>query len=105
VILLAIALNSNIKELQENQAAFAFVLLGFTFLGLILKCIYYRYLHIWAWLIMDYITKKEDGHWQCILFSNMYLCGELKERELLLCCVPRPVFRWVLLWHNFSAVL
>ncbi len=105
MILLAIALNSNIKELQENQAAFAFVLLGFTFLGLILKCIYYRYLHIWAWLIMDYITKKEDGHWQCILFSNMYLCGELKERELLLCCVPRPVFRWVLLWHNFSAVL
>ena len=91
VILLVIALNSNILELHENKFTFTFVLLGFTMIGLILKCVYYRYLHIWAWLIMDYITKKEDGHWKCILFSNMYLCGTLKERELLLCCVPRPL--------------
>jgi hypothetical protein len=40
----------------------------------------------------DYITKKEDGHWKCLLFSNMYICGELKQRELLLCCIPRPIF-------------
>lgn len=98
VILLAIGLNSNITELQENQYAFAFVLLGFTLVGLVLKCVYYRYLHIWAWLIMDYITEKQDGHWMCILYSNMYLCGQLKQRRLLLCCVPRPIFNcfsWV----------
>ena len=28
-----------------------------------------RYLHIWAWLIMDYIVKIEDNHWKCTLFS------------------------------------
>ena len=22
----------------------------------------------------------------------MYICGELKQRELLLCCIPRPIF-------------
>ncbi len=93
VILLAIALNSNITELRENRVTFAVVLLGFTLVGLILKCVYYRYLHIWAWLIMDYITKKEDGHWMCIIYSNMYLWGNLKERELLLCCVPRPIVK------------
>ena len=61
ITLLAIALNSNIKELQENQLSFGIVLFGFTIVGLILKAVYYRYLHIWAWLIMDYITKTEDG--------------------------------------------
>jgi type III secretory pathway component EscS len=71
VVLLWIALNSNITELRENQLSFACVLLGFSLVGLILKCVYYRYLHIWAWLIMDYITKKEDGHWMCILLSNV----------------------------------
>ena len=30
---------------------------------------YCRYLHIWAWLIMDYIVKIEDNHWKCTLFS------------------------------------
>lgn len=93
ITLLTIALNSNIKELRQNQASFTMVLLGFTMVGVILKCVYYRYLHIWAWLIMDYITKKEDGHWKCIIFSNMFLCGELEERELLLCCIPRPLFK------------
>ena len=44
---------------------------------------------------MDYITKKEDGHWKCLLFSNMYFMGELKERELLLCCIPRPIFKLI----------
>ncbi len=94
-VLLFVALNANIKELRENQLSFACVLLGFSFVGLILKCVYYRYLHIWAWLIMDYITEKQDfGHWTCHLYSNMYLCGELKERRLLLCCVPRPVYQF-----------
>jgi hypothetical protein len=93
VVLLSIALNSPIKELHENKVAIGIFLLAFTFIGLILKAVYYRYLHIWAWLIMDYIAKKEDGHWKCIIFSNMFLCGELKERELLLCCIPRPFFR------------
>ncbi|CAB4066236.1 ALDH5A1 [Lepeophtheirus salmonis] len=95
VVLLVIALTSDIKELQENRVTFAVVLLGFTLVGLILKCVYYRYLHIWAWLIMDYITKKEDGHWKCILFSNMYFCGTLRERELQLCFIPRPIFNAV----------
>lgn len=93
VTLLILALNSNVKELNENRFTFSFILLGFTLVGLILKCVYYRYLHIWAWLIMDYITKKEDGHWRCLLFSNMYFCGELKERELSLCFIPGPFFR------------
>ena len=62
-VLLFIALNSDITELNENPWSFAVVLLGFTLVGLILKCVYYRYLHIWAWLIMDYITTTEDGHW------------------------------------------
>ena len=52
VTLLAIALNSNIKELQEHGLTFVIVLLGFSLVGLILKCVYYRYLHTWAWLIM-----------------------------------------------------
>ena len=41
-ILLAFALNSNIKELKENQMVFTIVLLGFHLVGLILKCVYYR---------------------------------------------------------------
>ena len=42
IALLTVALKSNVKELQENQATFAIVLLGFSFVGLILKCVYYR---------------------------------------------------------------
>ena len=52
VTLLAIALNSNIQELQEHGLTFVVVLLGFSLVGLILICVYYRYLHTWAWLIM-----------------------------------------------------
>merc|ERR1712038_807575 len=96
-VLLGIALNSNITELKENQAVFTVVLLGFHLIGLILKCVYYRYLHMWAWLIMDYVVKEvhEDGsgHWECSLISNMFLCGEFKERNLTLCYVPAPIFR------------
>ena len=92
VALLALALNSNITELRENKVTFSVVLLGFSVVGVILKCVYYRYLHIWAWLIMDYITTKEDGQWKCMIFSSMFLCGELKERKLLLCCLPKLVF-------------
>jgi len=94
-ILLNIALNANIIELKENRVTYVIVLLGFQFVGLILKCVYYRYLHIWAWLIMDYITLKEDGHWKCILLSNMFLCGDIRERKLLLCCLPRPFFKFL----------
>ena len=42
IVLLFIALNANIIELKQNQITFAIVLLGFTFVGLILKCVYYR---------------------------------------------------------------
>ena len=52
-----------------------------------------RYLHIWAWLIMDYIVKIEDDHWKCSLFSYMYLCGNLKRRKLTLCCIPSPIYK------------
>jgi len=97
VVLLCIAVNSNIVEIKENRVTYVIVLMGFQFVGLILKCVYYRYLHIWAWLIMDYMTIKEDGHWKCFLFSNMFLCGDQGkkngERKLLLCCVPRPLFK------------
>ena len=49
---------------------------------------------MWAWLIMDYVTKKdENGHWKCLLMSNMYICGELKERNLMLCYIPRPLLK------------
>merc|ERR1719458_44007 len=96
-VLLGIALNSNITELKENQAVFTVVLLGFHLVGLILKCVYYRYLHMWAWLIMDYVVKEvhEDGsgHWECSLISHMFVCGQLKERNLTLCYVPGPIFR------------
>ena len=43
VVLLAVALNSNVIELKNNRPTFSIVLLGFTFVGLILKCVYYRY--------------------------------------------------------------
>jgi len=92
-VLLSIALNSNIIELKESRVTYWIVLMGFQLVGLILKCVYYRYLHLWAWLIMDYMTIKEDGHWKCILLSNMFFCGELRQRKLLLCCVPRPFFK------------
>jgi len=94
-VLLAYAVNSNIVELQENKTVFVITLLGFQMVGLILKCVYYRYLHIWAWLIMDYIVKIEDNHWKCTLFSNMYFCGNLKLRELTLCFIPSPIFKIV----------
>ena len=75
--LLFIALNADYAEIREHKITFAIVLLGFSFVGLILKCVYYRYLHIWAWLIMDYTIKIEDGHWKCLLFNvDMYLCGK-----------------------------
>merc|ERR1719319_901158 len=76
---------------------FTIVLLGFHLVGLILKCVYYRYLHMWAWLIMDYVVKEVheegSGHWQCTLISNMFFCGKLRERNLTLCCIPGPIFR------------
>ena len=67
--------------------------MGFCIIGLILKCVYYRYLHLWAWLIMDYITEVKDGHWSCTLISNMYFMGNLKNRKLILCCLPSPLFK------------
>ena len=42
IVLLAYALNSNVKELQENKLVFAITLLGFQIVGIILKCVYYR---------------------------------------------------------------
>ena len=42
---------------------------------------------------MDYIVKIEDDHWRCSLFSYMYLCGNLRRRELTLCCVPSPIYK------------
>ena len=42
-VLLGYAFNSNIKELQENKTVFIIMLLGFQMVGLILKCVYYRY--------------------------------------------------------------
>jgi len=94
-VLLAYSLNSNIVELQENKTVLIITLLGFQMVGLILKCVYYRYLHIWAWLIMDYIVKIEDNHWKCTMFSNMYFCGNLRLRELTLCYIPSPIFKVV----------
>lgn len=79
--LLFIGLNSDITEIKQYKITFAIVLLGFSFVGLILKCVYYRYLHIWAWLIMDYTIKIEDGHWKCSLLSDMYLCGKKKKSK------------------------
>ena len=76
ITLMIIAVNSNVKEINEHKVGLLVVLLGFSFIGLILKCVYYRYLHIWAWLIMDYIIEREDGHWKCLLISNMYFCGK-----------------------------
>merc|ERR1719411_675158 len=93
IILLGIALNSEIKELKDNKIEISIILMGFCIIGIILKCVYYRYLHIWAWLIMDYIVKIEDDHWRCSLFSYMYLCGNLRRRELTLCCVPSPIYK------------
>ena len=87
------ALNSEIKELKDNKVEIAIILMGFCIIGLILKCVYYRYLHLWAWLIMDYITEVKDGHWSCTLISNMYFMGNLKNRKLILCCLPSPLFR------------
>ena len=43
VTLLCIALNSNVIELQQQKMQLAIVLMGFTILGLVLKCVYYRY--------------------------------------------------------------
>ena len=42
VTLLCYALNSNVKELQEQKVQLAVILMGFTVLGLVLKCVYYR---------------------------------------------------------------
>ena len=43
---------------------------------------------------MDYIVKIEDDHWKCTLFSNMYFCGNLRLRELTLCYIPSPIYRY-----------
>merc|ERR1712127_205091 len=47
---------------------------------------------------MDYVVKEvhEDnggGHWHCTLIANMFLCGDLRERNLTLCYVPGPVYK------------
>ena len=42
VTLLCIALNSNVIELQEKKVELGITLMGFTILGLVLKCVYYR---------------------------------------------------------------
>ena len=56
-------------------------------------CYIYRYLHMWAWLIMDYTTSEESGHWKCKLTSDMFLCGERKDRNLTLFCIPNFVMK------------
>ena len=86
-------MNSEIKELKDNKIEIACILMGFSIVGVVLKCVYYRYLHIWAWLIMDYITKIKDDHWSCTLISHMYFMGSLKDRKLTLCCLPSPLFK------------
>merc|ERR1719270_183533 len=95
IILLFYAINCKnaVKEVHDSRAEFGGVLLGFIFLGLILKWVYYQYIHIWGWLILtnNYETKSEDGNWQCFTFSNMFLCGELEERRLVLFCLPKPI--------------
>ena len=88
-ILLCYALNSNIKELQERQLLYSCFILGLHIAGLVLKIVFYRYLHSWAWLIMDYsTTMDQDTGWLCTLHSDMFLLGELSPRKLTLCCVP-----------------
>jgi len=84
---------SSISELKDVKLPLFLVLFGSHLIGLILKCVYYRYIHMWAWLIMDYTTIKKDGHWACILPTNMFFCGNLLENfQLTLCCLPRPIF-------------
>ena len=39
IVLLTYALNSNVKELQENKLVFAITLLGFQIVDIILKCL------------------------------------------------------------------
>ena len=39
------------------------------------------------------VHEDGSGHWECSLISHMFLCGELKERNLTLCYVPGPIFR------------
>ena len=54
---------------------------------------FHRYLHIWAWLIMDYVAEKQDGHWTCTLITDMYFMGKLRKNcHLTLCFIPRPIF-------------
>ena len=83
--------------------------MGFTILGLILKCVYYRYIHIWAWLIMDYIIVPPSsggerggycGYWKCLLHPNMYFMGELKQRVLMICCIPDFVLKQINFWFG-----
>jgi len=94
LLVYAIHCENPVREVVNSKAEFIGVLLGFIFLGLILKWVYYQYIHIWGWLILtnDYQTKSENGHWQCFTFSNMFLCGELREaQKLILCCLPKPI--------------
>ena len=81
VLLLLYAMNAvnTPLEIVESKSEFGGVLLGFIFLGLILKWVYYQYIHIWAWLILtnDYKTDSKDGHWMCYTKSNMFFCGKI----------------------------
>ena len=87
-VLLGIALNSNITELKENQvlsllfsqqdslavieclwyfcdqAVFTVVLLGFHLVGLILKCVYYRYRLLISHLQSYWVTWVKLSHYQ-----------------------------------------
>ena len=50
---------------------------------------------------MDYIMKKDKrGYWKCLLYPNMYFMGELKERLLVLCCIPACFFRQINFWFG-----
>ena len=89
VILLCYALNSNITELRDRQLPYSVLVIGLHLVGLVLKVIFYRYLHSWSWLILDYKTKvDEEGGWKCSLPTDMFLLGELRHKELTLCCAP-----------------
>ena len=88
-MLLCYALNSNITELRDRQLIYSCLVMGLHLLGLVLKVVFYRYLHSWSWLILDYKTQvDEQGYWRCSLPSDMFLLGELCHKDLTLCCVP-----------------
>ena len=57
-VLLGYALNSNITELQENKMVFVITLLGFQLVGLILKCVYYRWNYFYISLESSFDRQK-----------------------------------------------